>query len=72
MTIILLANNIEWDTDGDETEAQRLPKQLEVEVNLKDVDGGWTDINDQICNQLSDETGWLVLDYQLTGYTLNA
>ena len=67
MTVTLLAHHIEWDTDGDDTVAQGLPRQLEVEVNLNTSDG-WTDINSQICNQLSDHTGWLVEDYQLEGY----
>ena len=67
MTVTLLAIDIEWDTDGDETVAQELPQQMEVEVDLKDAEG-WTDINSQICDQLSDETGWCVLGFKLQGH----
>ena len=72
MTITLLVHSIQWDTDGDETANQTLPTQLEVKINLKDVDNGWTEINSRICDQLSDETGWLVLDYKLQGYNTEA
>ena len=68
MTATLLAINIEWDTDGDETVAQELPQQMEVEVDLQDAQG-WTDINSQICDQLSDETGWCVLGFNLQGHS---
>ena len=68
MTATLLAINIEWDTDGDETVAQELPQQMEVEVDLQDAQG-WTDINSQICDQLSDETGWCVLGFILQGHS---
>jgi hypothetical protein len=67
MTVTLLAIDIEWDTDGDETVAQELPQQMEVEVDLQDAEG-WTDINSQICDQLSDETGWCVLGFNLQGH----
>ena len=68
MTVTLLAIDIEWDTDGDETVAQELPQQMEVEVDLQDAEG-WTDINSQICDQLSDETGWCVLGFNLLGHS---
>ena len=68
MTVTLLAHHIEWDTDGDDTVAQGLPRKMEVKVNL-DTTGGWFDINNQICDQLSDATGWLVEDFQLEGYS---
>ena len=67
MTITLLATNIVWDTDEDEAVAASLPTQLSVELDLTEG-GGWLDINQTICNQLSDHTGWLVLEYKLVGY----
>ena len=70
MTITLLAHHIEWDTDGDIDAARSLPSKLEVEVDL--FTPGWTDINKQICDQLSDKTGWAVLDYSLEGYSAEA
>jgi hypothetical protein len=71
MTITLLVHHIEWDTDGNQTIAQSLPSKVAVEVDLLEgPDAG--SINDQICNQLSDVTGWCVLDYQLQGYSAEA
>ena len=70
MTITLLAHHIEWDTDGDIDAARALPSKLEVEVDL--FTDGWTSINSQICDQLSDATGWCVLDYSLEGYSAEA
>ena len=67
MIITLLAIDIEWDTDGDESVARELPQQLEVEIDLQEAEG-WTDINSQICDQLSDETGWCVLGFSLQGH----
>ena len=69
MIITLFVHNIQWDIDEDcsTEEAESLPSQLEVKVDLKDQNG-WTEINHQICNQLSDETGWCVLGYQLKGH----
>ena len=73
MTITLLAHHIEWDTDGDMDAARSLPSKLEVAVDLDLVDGLFpVSINDQICNQLSDSTGWCVLDYKLQGYSAEA
>ena len=71
MTITLLAHHIEWDTDGDIDAARALPSKLEVEVNLDDITQGGN-INDIICDQLSDATGWCVLDYKLQGYSAEA
>ena len=68
MIITVLAIDIEWDTDGDETVAQELPQQMEVQIDLQEAEG-WTDINSQICDQLSDETGWCVLSFSLQGHT---
>ena len=71
MKITLLAHHIEWDTDGDIDAARGLPSKVAVEVDLLEgPDAG--SINDQICNQLSDATGWCVLDYKLQGYSAEA
>ena len=71
MIITLLAHHIEWDTDGDIDAARGLPSKVAVEVDLLEgPDAG--SINDQICNQLSDITGWCVLDYKLQGYSAEA
>ena len=71
MIITLLAHHIEWDTDGNNDAARSLPSKLEVEVNLDDITHG-VNINDIICDQLSDATGWCVLDYKLQGYSAEA
>jgi len=71
MKITLLAHHIEWDTDGNQTIAQSLPSKVAVEVDL--LEGPDADsINDQICNQLSDITGFCALDYKLEGYSAEA
>tara|TARA_A200000159_G_C7074127_1_gene235632 strand:+ start:204 stop:425 length:222 start_codon:yes stop_codon:yes gene_type:complete len=68
MIITLLATNIKYDTDGPGIPtAHVLPENMEVLVDLNIE--GFEDINRQVCNQISDETGMLVLDYQLIGYT---
>ncbi len=73
MTITLLAHHIEWDTDGDMDAVRSLPSKIEVEVDLDAVECLFpVSINDQICNQLSDATGWCVLDYKLEGYSAEA
>ncbi len=73
MKITLLAHHIEWDTDGDIDAARGLPSKMEVEVDLDAVECLFpVSINDQICNQLSDATGFCVLDYKLQGYSAEA
>ena len=73
MKITLLAHHIEWDTDGDIDAARGLPSKVEVEVDLDAVVCLFpVSINDQICNQLSDTTGFCVLDYKLEGYSAEA
>jgi|TARA_R110000851_G_scaffold193593_1_gene344329 hypothetical protein len=79
MIITLLATNIEYDTDGPGIPTTHdLPASMEVQVDLDIQVAAHTlgmrvqffeDINRQVCNQISDETGLLVLDYQLIGYT---
>ena len=76
MIITLLAHHIEWDTDGDIDTARALPSKMEVELDLNAVDGCLTGISESantiICDQLSDATGWCVLDYKLQGYSAEA
>tara|TARA_Y100001972_G_C7474802_1_gene241565 strand:+ start:215 stop:571 length:357 start_codon:yes stop_codon:yes gene_type:complete len=73
MKITLLAHHIEWDTDGTVhiQNGNTLPSKMEVEVDLDDITHG-VNINDIICDQLSDATGWCVLDYKLQGYSAEA
>ena len=68
MTITLLATDIQYDFDGPEEAGY--PDELEVQVDLHDQEG-FDDINRQVCDQISDATGMLVLDYQLVGYSLS-
>ena len=70
MKITLLAHHIEWDVTQEHILAA-LPSKMEVEVDLLEgPDAG--SLNGQICNQLSDATGWCVLDYKLQGYSAEA
>ena len=55
---------------ADEALAASLPTQLPVELDLTEG-GDWHDINQDISKQLSNQTDWLVLDYQLVGYSLS-
>ena len=67
MIVTLLATNIQYDIDGPGVPTMEdLPKSMEVQVDLKDQIG-WPCINAQVCNQVSDATGMLVLDYHLIG-----
>ena len=66
--ITLLVKNIEWDTDGDETDAAELPSSVPVEVDLASIQS-FDCINHQICEYLSEEYGWLISGYDLEGYS---
>ena len=69
----ILAHHVEWDTDGDIDAARGLPSKVAVEVDLDAVECLFpVSINDQICNQLSDITGFCVLDYKQQGYSAEA
>ena len=70
MTVVLLAHHISWDTSTHE-EALGLPRKVAVEVDLKNQEG-FDDINSQICDQLSNITGYCVLDYRLQGFDIEA
>lgn len=66
MIVTLLATNIQYDIDGPGVPTmENLPKSMEVQVDLKDQIG-WPCINSQVCNQISNATGMLVLDYRLS------
>jgi len=71
MKVTLLAHHIEWDTDGDHEVAQSIPSKVAVEVDLLEGPEAGS-LNDQICNQLSNITGFCVLDYKLEGYSPEA
>ena len=70
MNITLLAHHIEWDCTNQDI-ARGLPSKVAVKVDLLEGPGAGS-INDQICNQLSDITGWCVLGYKLEGYSAEA
>ena len=71
MIITLLATNIEYDFDGPGISTTHvLPQSMEVQVDLRDQIG-FPCINAQVCNQISDATGWLILSYKLVGYSLS-
>jgi len=70
MTVVLLAHHISWDTPSHE-ESLGLPRKVAVEVDLKDQES-FNDINSQICDQLSNITGYCVLDYRLQGFDMEA
>ena len=71
MKITLLAHHIICDTDGNWEVAKALPPKIEVEVDFQEAETV-SDINNQICDQLSDATGFCVLDYKLEGYSAEA
>ena len=67
MIVTLLATNIQYDIDGPGVPTmENIPESMEVQVDLRDQIG-WPCINAQVCNQISDATGMLVLDYHLIG-----
>ena len=69
MIVTLLVTNIQYDFDGPGVPTmENLPESMEVQVDLRDQIG-FPCINSQVCNQISDASGWLVLSYQLVGYT---
>ena len=71
MIVTLLATNIQYDTDGPGVQTMEdLPKSMEVQVDLKDQIG-WPCINSQVCDQISNATGMLVLDYRLSSENTN-
>jgi len=66
IVITILAYDIEYETDGVEVD---LPDRMEIEVELESGDRlhPAPDLNTQICEHISDETGWLVLGYKVAG-----
>lgn len=72
MIVTLLATNIQYDIDGPGVPTmENLPESMEVQVDLRDQIG-FPCINSQVCNQISDASGWLVLSYQLVGYSFKS
>ena len=72
MIVTLLATNIQYDIDGPGVPTmENLPESMEVQVDLRDQIG-FPCINSQVCNQISDASGWLVLSYQLVGYSFSS
>ena len=72
MIVTLIATNIQYDIDGPGVPTmENLPESMEVQVDLRDQEG-FDDINCQVCNQISDASGWLVLSYQLVGYSFSS
>lgn len=67
MIVTLLATNIEYDFDGPEETGY--PESMEVQVDISN--NVHVDVNRQICTQISNATGMLVLDYNLIGYSLS-
>jgi len=67
MIVTLLATNIEYDFDGPEETGY--PDSMEVQVDLSN--NVYVDVNRQVCTQISNATGMLVLDYNLIGYLLS-
>ena len=66
IVITILAYDIEYETDGVEVD---LPDRMEIEVELESGDRlhPAADINTQVCEYISNETGWLILDYKIAG-----
>ena len=62
IVITILAYDIEYETDGVEVD---LPHRMEIEVELES--DAAPDLNTQVCEHISNETGWLVLDYKIAG-----
>ena len=66
--ITVLVKNIVWDTDSQEDIIENnLPEKVPVQVDLASIHS-FDCINQQICNHLSGEYGWLISDYDLEGY----
>ena len=66
IVITILAYDIEYETDGEQVD---LPDRMEIEVELESGDRlhPAPGINTQVCEHISNETGWLVLDYKVAG-----
>lgn len=51
------AVNIKWDTDGDMTLLESLPKEIEIPEDIED--------EDEISDYLTDETGFCHLGFEI-------
>ena len=56
---IMKAVNIEWDTDGDMTLLESLPKEIEIPEDIEDED------EDEISDYLTDETGFCHFGFEI-------
>ncbi|AWM39840.1 hypothetical protein [Gemmata obscuriglobus] len=58
-------SKIKWDTDG--KRVRGLPKELVVELDMDQIHDMLDpdELNDQLSSLLSDESGWLVEDYEV-------
>lgn len=54
---IMKAVNIKWDTDGDMTLLESLPKEIEIPEDIED--------EDEISDYLTDETGFCHLGFEI-------
>lgn len=72
-TIKLLAYDIQWDSECPPFESPILPERVVVTIDLSVEEEGRISraIDRQVTDQLSDLTGWCVLDYSLKGYVPN-
>ena len=71
-TIKLLAYDIEWDCE-DINEYPTLPERVIVTIDLSvsGMDLLSREVDRQVSDQLSELTGWCVLDYSLKGFEPN-
>ena len=58
------AFDIEWDTDGVPIRRLGLPKKIELIVHM-DEDGDESDLDDFVCDYLSDEFGYCIYGFQV-------
>ena len=66
MVISIAVFKIDWETDGESV--PELPNKVVMAIDLQ----SGKDANDQICDFLSDQYGWLVNDYEIEGYSPEA
>ena len=64
MVIKIAVFRINWETDGESV--PELPNKVVMDIDLGPLGG---DVNNQICDWLGDEYGWLVNDYEIEGYS---
>jgi hypothetical protein len=56
--------DVDWETDGDLEVLESLERRWVIPWDaFNDADGETADLNMVICDYLSDESGWLVADW---------